>query len=158
MKKLLLSLLILIPLVGCTKHAPVLPEATPILDAAQKDVRAGAISALGVLGSTGKVISDIAVIERNMAPSLPPNVELAVRTAIVNVSQEGLIVIDRIERAVITDWQTLRTMIDPFLTKVNNLVTIINNSGSTVKDKLAALGGVLLTIAVQLIIPSLAAQ
>jgi hypothetical protein len=124
---------------GCGGKQIKLPDVpatvTPVVGAADQDVHAAAIKALGILESAGYLTADLARVESqlNQSGTLTPGIHAGLVSGIAAVSRAALVAIDRIDRG-ITDWATLRGLIESVLTPIQSLVTAAQAAGSQVQS------------------------
>jgi hypothetical protein len=125
--------------IGCGGKQIKLPDVpatvTPAVNAADQDVHAAAIKALGILESAGYLTADLARVESqlNQSGTLTPGIHAGLVSGIAAVSRAALNAIDRIDQGV-TDWATLRGLITSVLTPIQQLVTSAQQAGSQVQS------------------------
>jgi hypothetical protein len=125
--------------VGCGGKQIKLPDVpatvTPAVNAADNDVHAAAIKALGILESAGYLTADLAGIESrlNQSGALTPGIHAGLVSGIAAVSRAALDVIDRIDQG-IDDWATLRGLINSVLVPIQALITSAQQAGSQVQS------------------------
>jgi hypothetical protein len=125
--------------VGCGGKQIKLPDVpatvTPAVNAADQDVHAAAIKALGILESAGYLTADLARVESqlNQSGALTPGIHAGLVSGIAAVSRAALNVIDRIGQGV-DDWATLRALITSVLTPIQQLITSAQQAGSQVQS------------------------
>jgi hypothetical protein len=139
LKQLLLALGLAALAVGCGAKQIRLPDVpatvVPTVTAADQDVHAAAIKALGILESAGYLTADLARVESqlNQSGTLTPGIHAGLVSGIAAVSRAALAAIDRIDQGV-TDWATLRALITSVLTPIQQLITSAQQAGSQVQS------------------------
>lgn len=123
-------------LAGCGKSTPItLPPAPVALDQATDQVHAAAIKALGILHAAGVLVDKASTLEADLArPTngvaiVPAALHAKFRTGFRTIATQALAAIDRIEQGVVTDWPTLRALIEPILATVQQLVELVRQVG-----------------------------
>jgi hypothetical protein len=146
MKHLIVPILLALSLVSCGGPTLAkLPDAPALVATGDKDVRAGAATALGILGSSAMVLDDLSQIELTIRNTIPAAQDAKLRAAIIAAAKQGKAADAQI-RAGVTDWKQVKAAVDPFIDTTNQLLAVIRDSGGTVKDKLETIGQVLVSV------------
>ena len=98
-----------------------------VVSAADQDVRAGAMKALGILEATGNLVEKIVDVEAQLKPIIPAALHEQFRTSANALAKQALATIDEIEHGAVMDWPALKAKLDPIIAAAASLANVVQN-------------------------------
>lgn len=150
MRQLRLGLIlgaILIGLSACASRGPIplIPATPAVVQTTDVQFRVVVGRTVTVLDAMGDTVADLSRVERKLNEDgvVTAAFHTKFRAVITVAARSGLSALDQIDAGV-KSWAELKVLVDPLIAQLNELITLINSTGGTVKD---ALGDIAKTLA-----------
>lgn len=98
-----------------------------VVSAADQDIRAGAMKALGLLEATGNLVEKIVDVEAQLKPIIPAALHEQFRSAANTLAKQALATIDAIEHGTVVTWAELKAKLDPIISAAASLANVVQN-------------------------------